>query len=251
MRIEVQTRALEIEVANVRADITDASGQLAALLGFAGWSPRATGSLEPGDVPTETEALWDAAQRGRPGLIAVRQRQAAAYGGLNLARRERLPIPTLAAGTVVTHDAYSTSAFFGFSLPLPLFDRNQGAIARAAAEANAETLALAAEEAEARAEIERAATVLRERRAALTELEADVMQRVPVLRRMAEDAYQAGSGSILELLDAFTSLKDIRLRELQQLEAAKLAEGECIAVAGLDLPDASLSPAPHEVERQP
>jgi cobalt-zinc-cadmium efflux system outer membrane protein len=242
MRIEVQTRALQVEVANLRTDIVDAAGQLAALLGVPGWQPRASGSLKPGNVPTEVETLWTTAEKRRPALVAARERQVASYGGITLARREALPIPALAAGAVVTDDVYSTSVYFGLSLPLPLFDRNQGAVARAAAEANADTLALEAEEAEARAEIERAAAVLRERRATLKTLEADVAQRVPELRRMAEDAYREGSGGILELLDAFGSLKDIRLRELQQQEAARLAEDEVIAAAGLDLPDADLAP---------
>lgn len=235
-RIEIQTQALAIETATLRTAVTDASGRLAALLGFPRWLPRAVGSLAPGDVPDDVDVLWETAQDRRPSLVAIRQRQAAAYGGLTLARRERWPIPALAAGTLVTHDEYSVMAFFGFSLPLPIFDRNQGAVARAAAEADAESLALTAELAEARAEIGRAVAVLNARRATLAALEVDVAQRVPLLRRMAEDAYREGSGGILELLDAFTSLKDIRVLELQQREAAKLAEDEVVAVAGLDAP---------------
>jgi outer membrane protein, heavy metal efflux system len=45
--------------------------------------------------------------------------------------RERLPIPAFSAGTQMTHEVTGTSTLFGFSMPLPLFDRNQGAIAKA------------------------------------------------------------------------------------------------------------------------
>jgi cobalt-zinc-cadmium efflux system outer membrane protein len=250
-RIEVQTHALRVEVANKRTDAQEASGQLAALLGLPDWSPRAIGSLKPGDVPSDVTTLWQTAQERRPSLVAVRERQAAAYGGITAAKREAWPIPSLAAGALVTRDDDSVSAVFGFSLPLPLLDRNQGEIARATAEADAETLALTAELAEAHAEVERAAMVLRERRATLATLEADVPQRVPELRRMAEDAYREGSGGILELLDALTSLKDIRLLELQQLEAAKLAEADVIAVAGLDAPAPPLTSEPPHTESKP
>jgi hypothetical protein len=41
-----------------------------------------------------------------------------------------------------------TSTFFGFSMPLPMFDRNQGAIAKATAQIRADDLALEAELAE-------------------------------------------------------------------------------------------------------
>jgi len=129
-----------------------------------------------------------------------------------------------------------TSTFFGFSMPLPMFDRNQGAIAKATAQIRADDLALEAELAESRADIERATTVLAKRREALTELETHVVQRVLMLRRMSEDAYREGGADILELLDAMRSVKDIEIAQVQQLESAKLAEEDVVAAVGLDLP---------------
>ena len=216
---------MKVEAVNGEADVEDAAGQLATLLGFPGWSPRATGSLAPSDgVPTDVEALWTTAQQRRPALVAIRRQQAAARGGLFLAERERLPIPAFSAGTQMTQSVNGTSTFFGLSLPVPLFDRNQGGIAKATAQIRADDLALAAELAEAHADIERATAVLTTRRAALTELETRVVQRVPLLRRMSEDAYREGGADILELLDAMRSVKDIEVAHVQQLESAKLAE---------------------------
>ncbi len=166
--------------------------------------------------------------------MALRQQQAAARGGLFLARRERLPVPALSGGTQTTQDVNGTSAFFGFSIPLTFFDHNQGAIAKATAQIDAADLSLQAGLGEARAEIERAATVLKKRREALQALESAVMGRIPTLRRMAEDAYREGSADILELLDANRSLRDFQLTRVQQLEAVKLAEETVIAAAGLD-----------------
>jgi cobalt-zinc-cadmium efflux system outer membrane protein len=155
---------------------------------------------------------------------------------LFLAQRERLPVPALSAGTQMTQNVNGTSVFFGLSLPLPLFDRNQGGIAKATAQIRADDLALEAELAEARADIERATVVWTKRRAALSELETRVVQRVPQLRRMSEDAYREGGADILELLDAMRSVKDIEIAHVQQLESAKLAEETVVAAAGLDLP---------------
>jgi cobalt-zinc-cadmium efflux system outer membrane protein len=120
-------------------------------------------------------------------------------------------------------------------MPLPFTDRNQGAIAKADAQIRVNDLALAAELAEARADLERATTVLAKRRAALTALETRVVQRVPQLRQMSEDAYREGGADILELLDAMRSVKDIQITHVQQLESAKLAEEDVIAAAGLDV----------------
>ena len=236
-RIETEAERMQVDVVNAEADVEDAAGQLATLLGFPGWSPRATGTLQPDDtVPTDVEALWTTAQQRRPSLVAIRRQQAAARGGLFLAQRDRLPVPALSGGTQMTQDVHGTSVFFGLSLPLPLFDRNQGAIAKATAQIHADDLALEAELAEARADIERAAAVWAKRRAALSELETRVVQRVPQLRRMSEDAYREGGADILELLDAMRSVKDISIAHVQQLESAKLAEETVVASAGLDLP---------------
>ena len=234
-RIETEAERFRIDLMNAETDVVDASGQLASLLGFPQWQPRAIGSLDPApEVPTDAEALWTLAQARRPSLQTLRDRQAAARGGLGLARRERLPVPAVSGGTLLTHDVTGTSAFVGFSMPLLVFDKGQGPIARATAQVQAETLALTAETAEAHAEVDRARQVLVRRREALTRLEAGVVRRVPDLRRMAEANYREGSGDILELLDAMRSMRDIRIAHVQQLEMAKLAEGDVMAAVGMD-----------------
>jgi cobalt-zinc-cadmium efflux system outer membrane protein len=236
LRIETETESLRVQVMNAATDVEDVSGQLAALIGLPGWSPRAVGTLEVGTVSTDVDALWATAERRRPSLVTLRQQQAAARGGLFLARRERLPVPAVSGGAQTTRDVNGTSVFFGFSVPLPFFDHNQGAVAKATAQIDASTLLVQAGVAEARAEIERAASVLRKRREALVSLENGVMDRIPTLRRMAEDAYREGSADILELLDANRSLRDFQVARVQQLEAVKLAEETVIGAAGLDTP---------------
>lgn len=236
LRIETEGRMLDIEVMNATTDVDDAAGRLAALLGFAGWRPRADGSLDAGNIPTELDALWDIAQRRRPALVAIQRKQIAAQGGVLLAQRQRLPVPSLSGGALLTREGNGTSAFFGVSLPLPIFDRNRGAIEHASAEVEAQTRAMRAQLAEARAEIERTRATFVGRRETLSTVDRDIVQRVPGLRRMAEDAYREGRGDILELLDASRSLKNIHLLRVKQLEMTKLAEEDVIAAAGLDAP---------------
>jgi outer membrane protein TolC len=47
-----------------------------------------------------------------------------------------------------------------------------------------------------------------------------------------EANYREGTGDILELLDAMRSMRDIRIAHVQQLEMAKLAEGDVLAAVG-------------------
>jgi cobalt-zinc-cadmium efflux system outer membrane protein len=234
LRIDTETGSVRVAAMNAAVDVEDVSGQLAALLGLPGWSPRAVGALEVGAVSTDVETLWQTAQQRQPTLVALRQQQAAARGGLFLARRERLPVPALSGGTQLTNNVTGTSVFMGLSLPLTIFDHNQGAVAKAMAQIDSADLSLQASLGEARAEIERSATVLKDRRDAMQLLEGAVMEQIPTLRRMAEEAYQEGSTDILELLDANRSLRDFQLARVQQLEAVKLAEESVIAAAGLD-----------------
>jgi hypothetical protein len=122
-RIQLETTSQQLELRNLETDVEEASGRLAALLGFPGWRPRAEGEFELADLPPNLERLWAVAERRRA-------EEAAARGGIALARRERLPIPAVTLGTVLAQRESSASAFFGVSLPLPLFDQGQGAIAR-------------------------------------------------------------------------------------------------------------------------
>lgn len=233
-RVQLEITTLRVELRNAETDVQDASGRLASLLGFPGWQPRAAGDLDPRELPTNLEQLWGTASKQRPTIVAARAQEAFARGGLTLARRERLPVPAIALGTMLTQQQDSASVFFGLSFPLPVFDRGQAAIARANAEIQAGELAVEAELAETRAQLERARTVYVRQRETLQIIEQELVDTVPALRRMAEESYTSGAASILELLDSFASVKQIRLTHLAQREAVKLAEAELIAIAGLE-----------------
>lgn len=232
-RIELETGALRLEIASARTDVADAAGQLATELGFPGWQPRARGELTPNELPPSLEQLWAKAQR-RPAVAAARAREASARGGLDLARRERQPVPSLALGTLLTQQEGSASVYLGLSVPLPVFDYGRGALARAGAEVTAEARALEATLAESRAELERAQLVLLQRRETLRQVEEHLVGKLPTLRALAEQSYLGGGSGILDLLDALRSLREIRLVHLERLESVKVAETDLITAAALE-----------------
>jgi len=87
LRIEVEAREVQTALADARADVEDASGRLAALLGFPEWRPRAVGELRPaapGDPnyidTADIEGLWSRAQQLRPALVVAKRSEAAARG---------------------------------------------------------------------------------------------------------------------------------------------------------------------------
>jgi outer membrane protein, heavy metal efflux system len=233
LRVEADVRKVEADLIDARAEAQEAAGRLGALLGLPGWQPHARGSLDPIALPVDVERLWQAARARKPALVAARRRLEAAGSALRAARREAWPVPALQAGAVVTREVAGTSFIAGLELPLPLFDRNQGGVARAGAQADVAGRELLADESEARADIERAAALLVEHREALARLR-EGFERLPEMQRMAEEAYRNAKGSVLDLLDAFRSLKDLQLEYLDHVEVVKLAEADLIAAAALD-----------------
>jgi cobalt-zinc-cadmium efflux system outer membrane protein len=100
-------------------------------------------------------------------------------------------------------------------MPLPFFDRNQGAVARARAEAHRAEAELAAKQNQLSAELARAERVLAARRDTQTRFQTSALQRLPKVREMAEASYRAGQGSIVELLDALNAITEARLRDIE------------------------------------
>ncbi|HEV8200694.1 MAG TPA: TolC family protein [Candidatus Polarisedimenticolia bacterium] len=233
LRIDLERRAREAELAAARAEVREASGALAILVGDPGWHPVATGELAPEGIDAHDEAaLWQAASEKLPALLAVRRESEAARAGIDLAKKERLPVPVLQAGGQFTQDAASDSFVAGLSFGLPVFDRGQGGIARASARSGAAELETAAITAETRADLDRALAVLRERRGALDQLDRDVMGRLPDLRRMSEDAYREGASDILDLLDASRTRAAARQARLDAVEALVQSEIDVLALTG-------------------
>src|SRR5262249_26962189 len=113
---------------------------------------------------------------------------------------------------------------FGLSIPLPLFDRNQGAVARARAESHRVELELAADHAELAGDLDRAGRVASARKQGLARFQADALDRLTKLRTMAEASFRSGQGGIVELLDALDAITDARLREIELRVAVVEAE---------------------------
>ncbi len=215
-RIDLAIASLASRVDEATADEAAAAGELAIAVGMPGWHPHATGTLELG-APLAPDPE-------HPALVADRANVAAARADLERARADATPIPSLGLQVFSTAVPSGVGASVGISLPLPLFDRNQGARERARAESRRAELELAAKQAELAGALDRATRVLAGRRDALAHFQADTALRLPKLRTMAEAAYRNGQSGIVELLDALDAITDARLRALELRAAVASAE---------------------------
>ena len=193
-------------------------------------------TLAPAPVPPLAELVARAeAQRGD---LAALQREIEAAGFTEqAARRRRVPEPEIVAGSK-SSDAGpgDTGSIVSVQLGLPLFDR--AAPERAAARARAAQLRadLASRTRVLHAQVAAWHAAVVERRAAAASYGAAVGSVADQVERIAQVSYDAGERGILELLDAYRTAAQARLR-LVELEAlAREAEIELEFASGWEMP---------------
>lgn len=195
---------------------------------------RALGTLF-GEPESSPEPVGDTAAFVRPvgrispaDALEVRLAEAEVDAARAVAERERtlrIPEVTVAGGIRRFHSSGDTALVASISAPIPVFNRNQGSIAAALADANA---------AEARRNIALADAVRRYRDGETALETADA--RLEVLRtstvpqaeqavRLARLGYEAGRFPLLELLDAQNALSEAR----SNLVDAELARARAVA----------------------
>ncbi|MFY0539149.1 hypothetical protein [Nannocystis pusilla] len=70
------------------------------------------------------------------------------------------------------------------------------------------------------------------RRNALATFEQDVLSKLPTMKQMAEDSFRAGQSQLIELLDATRARFEVKLTQVDMLEAVVQAEVDVLAVTG-------------------
>jgi outer membrane protein, heavy metal efflux system len=165
----------------------------------------------------DADSLRAVAVRSRAELRAAVLEADAAAAEARLAARERIPSPTLAAGYkhervedgVTGSSGASLSGFVaGISLPLPLFDRRQGAVEAATAETRrrqAETDALRVRVAR---EVDEAAESLRAVEAQVAALAPELGEGSRSAMRAVQAAYAEGEITLVEWLDAVRAYQE-------------------------------------------
>jgi len=231
-RLQIELGGFRAKLEDAKADISDRAGNLAVLLGLPQWRPRAAGELRP--LVLNADALANPRDRAgsSPASITALREETAAQSGVEVARRERWPVPSVSAGRQWTSEPYGAANFLGLSVEIPILDTRRGAFAKAESEAITATLRRELAVAEVSANLERFANIIAARQAALQGFQEDAAARLPLLKQMAEDAYRLGRSSIFELLDATRSRYDLQQTRIDLVAALVDAQLRFLATSG-------------------
>jgi len=176
--------------------------------------------------PENENALIAIARKRRPDLELAQRGILAANSSAARYRREVAPIPSVSIGPYFSQGPASVSLQASVSLPLPTFDRNQGLIGHALAQAEGQHALAQAIEQRIAIEVHGAWQAREAARQALSAFRDGGLKATGELLARAEVSYQAGTFQILDLLDAYRAVWEARAQALELEKAFASAEAE-------------------------
>jgi cobalt-zinc-cadmium efflux system outer membrane protein len=175
-----------------------------------------------GDFAVESETFFATPERATdstpaPDLALAEAERDSAAALVDVERAKRTPDPELRGGFRQLREIDESAFIVGVSVPLPVWNRNSGAIAAANAEKRRAELAVAARERELARET---AFLSAQSAAARKEVDAYKTRILPASERALREtsrAYGLGGLSYIEVLDAQSALTEARTREIAAL----------------------------------
>ena len=207
-RSEVAMLQFRATVVRADLDLAKATAQLRTLLGRPPEAPLeivdALAIAASERTADDVAAVESLALRSRPDLLSLQLAQARSVADLRL--QEALGRVDYTVGAEYRRQqgisGRSNSLGFFFSAPLPLLSRNQGEIARAGAERDQAGHLIAARRAQVIADVRSAHHDYTVTRELVAGIERDLLVPAGRVRDISSYTYQAGGGTLLELLDA-------------------------------------------------
>ncbi|WP_394825848.1 TolC family protein [Pendulispora albinea] len=225
-RIAIALAAARAELGDAEANVARARGDLATAVGPSVASLRGDPIYDfdaTPPLPALAELQRDLLAH-RTDLRAAQYRAESARQAIASAQRSVFPGIGVRLGAGYGQAPNQTDLGVGIVVPLPLVDRGQGLVpaARARAEANdalADAIVVAARE-----RLNAAHAELLRRRETLEKYRAEMRVISLGMRSEAEAGYREARLSVLELVDAYQSFHDARLKMIELAVNASLAE---------------------------
>lgn len=149
-----------------------------------------------------------------------------------LEQSRRHVVPTLSIGTKRDQEVSRTEFVVGLSVPLPLFDRNQGNIVEAKSRANKASNALEATQVRLSMELQRASAKLGAAHESSRTLESVILPGAQDAYHTATRGFEAGKFGFIDVLDSQRTYFQARMQYLQVLANAYAAAATIDRILG-------------------
>lgn len=213
-RIDLQLAEFESDYDTARLTLTQASDSLQLLMGIEKASPAfdVTGSIDPPDLHATLAQVEQEALAARPDYLAARQSVALADANVKLADAEGTTDPTV--GGEYERSATYNSAGFQISIPLRIFDRNQGEKERTRYEAQSSRLSEIAARNQVLGDVDQAWAAYDAALDLAKRYNGHYLAESDSVRSNLEFSYRHGGATLLDYLDALRDYRQVHLDAL-------------------------------------
>ncbi|MHC4133873.1 MAG: TolC family protein [Planctomycetota bacterium] len=233
--VTLSKSAIDLETA--RRTLEGSRGFLAATWGS--WNARfkhATGDLDAVKPVPPLESIEGLVARN-PDIARWAQEMEQRLAVLSLERAGRVPDLTVGAGVKYISGPDTTAFVFGFSIPIPFSDRNQGAVLEAEYELARAGDAKKVAEVRTRVALAGAYHMLASAHGAAVSLRDEVLPAARRADAAARESYKEGKLGYLDVLDAQRTLMDARQSHVDALITYHKAVAVVESLIGTGLTD--------------
>lgn len=183
-------------------------------------------------APLPPAAELEALLSKNPDLARREDEVARKKAGLDVARSLAVPDLTISGGLRSVGPGEEVTGLVGVSLPLPLFDRNQGALGEARAELDGARAEILATHLQLQAELAAAYQDAESARASALALSEQLLPDAEAALEAVREGYRLGKFDLSRLLDAQRAVVEARTQLLDAQEAYHLAETRLARLTG-------------------
>lgn len=213
-RIDLQLAEFESDDDNAKLNLVQSSDQLQLLLGIEKPTDTfdITGTLDPPTLIAPLAQVEQQALQSRPDYLAAQQSVRLADSNIKLAQADGTTDPTI--GGEYERSATYNTAGFQVSIPLRIFDRNQGEKERTRYEAQSSRFAETAARNQVLNDVDQAWAGYETAVAMAKRYHGHYLQEATRVRDNLEFSYRHGGTTLLDYLDALRDYRQINLDAL-------------------------------------
>ncbi|HEY2499622.1 MAG TPA: TolC family protein [Candidatus Angelobacter sp.] len=233
LKIKLQLLQFQTDVSSARVAKVQALGSLRQLIGYVNL-PHAydvVGDLEYQPLTSSLPDIQVRALAERPDLQAAKKGVTAANSQISLAKADAKVDVNASASFSHVSGASSTSLFF--NVPLPIFNRNQGEIARTRFALTQAELTSKATEDTVMTDVTNAYEAASSNQDVVKLYVSGYLKQAQDSRDISQYAYKGGAATLLDFLDAERSYRSTQLAYRQALAAYMLSLEQLRQAAGV------------------